>query len=204
MPTPETSSTTDLESHPEPSGLNPDGSVMSPIHLMNWVQHHKADFKPPVGNKYLYSGTDFFAMVIGGPNARNDFHRTNSEEFFYQIKGDIVLKTYEEGKIVDHVIREGETFFIPPNVAHAPCRPPETLGLVIERRRPEGEIEHQLFYCEECHALVHDQAFDCADIVHHFRKAMEEFWADPIRSTCACGHRVPKPGPYVMPAEYIR
>ena len=189
----------------EPTGLEADGSVSSPIDLLAWAAKHKDQFQPPVGNKYLYSGKDFFVMVIGGPNARNDYHQTASEEFFYQIKGDIVVKTHENGRIVDHVIREGETFFIPPNVPHAPCRPSGTLGMVIERRRPEGEIEHQMFYCEHCNALVHDQAFDCKDIVQHFRKAMEEFWADPELSTCdSCGTRVEKPGPYEMPAAYRR
>ena len=184
----------------QPNGIEADGAVSSPIHLLNWVTANKASFQPPVGNKYLYSGTDFFVMLIAGPNARNDFHKTDSEEFFMQLTGEILVKTWENGKIVDHVIREGETFFIPPNVPHAPCRPQGTLGLVIERRRPEGELEHQLFYCEKCHALVEDNAFDCKDIVHAFREAMEAFWADPERSTCEhCGTRVGKPGPFVMP-----
>ena len=182
------------------TGLETDGSVSSPIHLMNWVREHRDSFRPPVGNKYLYDGSDFFVMVIAGPNARNDFHKTNSEEFFVQLEGDIVVKTYEHGRIVDHVVREGETFFIPPNVPHAPCRPEGTLGMVVERRRPAGELEHQIFYCEQCNALVEDNEFDCADIVEAFRDAMEAFWADPERSTCRnCGTRVPVPGPYVMP-----
>ena len=186
----------------EPTGIEPDGSVTSPQHLMKWIETHRNDFQPPVGNKYLYSGRDFFVMVIAGPNARNDFHQVDSEEFFTQIQGDIVVKTYEDDRIVNHVVREGETFFIPPNVPHAPCRPAGTLGMVVERRRPEGELEHQIFYCEECNALVEDNEFDCADIVVAFKDAMEEFWADPERSTCkSCGHRVPKPGPYVMPKD---
>lgn len=184
----------------EPTGVEPDGSVTSPFHLMKWIETHRSDFQPPVGNKYLYSGRDFFVMVIAGPNARNDFHKVDSEEFFIQIQGDIVVKTYENGAIVDHLVREGETFFIPPNVPHAPCRPAGTLGMVVERRRPPGELEHQIFYCEKCNALVEDNEFDCADIVIAFKDAMESFWADPERSTCkSCGHRVPKPGPYVMP-----
>jgi 3-hydroxyanthranilate 3,4-dioxygenase len=186
----------------QPNGIEPDGSVSSPVHLMNWVMQNKDSFKPPVGNKYLYSGEDFFVMLIAGPNARNDFHKTNSEEFFIQLTGDIVVKTYESGRIVDHVVHEGETFFIPPNVPHAPCRPEGTLGMVIERRRPPGELEHQIFYCEKCNALVHDNEFDCADIVEAFRDAMQAFWDDPERSTCGqCGTRVPVPGPYVMPEE---
>jgi 3-hydroxyanthranilate 3,4-dioxygenase len=74
--------------------------------------------------------------------------------------------------------------------------------MVIERRRPPGELEHQLFYCEKCNALVHDNEFDCPDIVEAFRDAMQAFWDDPERSTCGqCGTRVPVPGPYVMPEE---
>src|SRR5205085_933813 len=72
-------------------------------------------FKPPVSNRYLYDGRDFFVMVIKGPNARNDFHLVDSEEYFYQLKGDIKVRIREGDKIVDHLVREGETFFIPPN-----------------------------------------------------------------------------------------
>ena len=67
-----------------------------PINLGTWVADHAADFQPPVGNKYLYDGKDFFVMVIGGPNARNDFHVTDSEEYFYQLKGDIIVKVGED------------------------------------------------------------------------------------------------------------
>src|SRR5690606_36523818 len=101
-------------------------SVLPPIHLMKWIEAHKADFKPPVGNKYLYDGEDFFIMIIGGPNARNDFHQTNSEEFFIQLKGDIVVTGREDGKLRHVPIREGETFFSPGNVPHSPQRPPGT------------------------------------------------------------------------------
>src|SRR5213078_4143422 len=72
----------------------------------------------------------FFVMVIKGPNARNDFHQVDSEEYFYQLKGDIKVRIREGDKIVDHLVREGETFFIPPNVPHAPVRPPDTIGIV--------------------------------------------------------------------------
>ncbi|HRQ76893.1 MAG TPA: 3-hydroxyanthranilate 3,4-dioxygenase [Phycisphaerales bacterium] len=167
-----------------------------PINLMEWCEKHRADFKPPVSNKYLYDGDDFFVMVIGGPNARNDFHMTNSEEFFYQIKGDIVVRLIENGRIRDAIVREGETLFIPGNVPHSPTRPPGTLGMVVERRRPDGETEHLQFYCEKCHELVYDKEFDCKDIVEHFSRAMEEFWADEELSTCRnCGTRITKAKP---------
>jgi len=167
-----------------------------PINLQEWVSANEADFKPPVGNKYLYDGEDFFVMVVGGPNARNDFHVTNSEEYFFQLKGDMVIIIRDDDGLKHVPIKEGETFFIPGGVPHAPQRQPGTVGVVVERRRPAGETEHQQFYCPNCHALVHDQEFDCGDIVEHFSQAMEAFWADESLSTCdACGTRVGKPAP---------
>lgn len=170
--------------------------VMPPINIAKWVEENRDLLKPPVGNRYLYDGDGFFVMVIGGPNARNDFHQTASEEYFYQFKGDIVVRIIEDGKIKDVVIREGETFFIPSNVPHSPTRPPGTIGVVVELRRPSGETEHMQFYCEKCQKLVYDKEFDCADIVEHFAEAMKEFWADEKLSTCdSCGTRVPEAQP---------
>lgn len=168
----------------------------SPVNLLKWVEENRDSFRPPVGNKYLYDGKDFFVMVIAGPNARNDFHVVNSEEYFYQVKGDIVVRTRVGEKVVDHRVREGETFFIPKMVPHCPMRPPNTLGVVVERTRHAGETEHIVFYCEGCGSLVEDIEFDCKDIVDHFRDTMEAFWKDDARRVCKkCGKRVEKPGP---------
>jgi 3-hydroxyanthranilate 3,4-dioxygenase len=171
-------------------------AVQPPINLKNWIEENREKFKPPVSNRYLYDGRDFFVMVIKGPNARNDFHLVDSEEYFYQLKGDIKVRVREGERIVDHIVREGETFFIPPSVPHSPQRPPDTIGVVVERRRPPGKMEHVIFYCENCGALVEDIHFDCADIVQHFSQAMLEFWNDDARRTCKkCGRKVEQPGP---------
>ncbi|MEP6973819.1 MAG: 3-hydroxyanthranilate 3,4-dioxygenase, partial [Spartobacteria bacterium] len=60
-------------------------TVQPAIDLTNWIEEHAGKFKPPVSNQYLYDGRDFFVMVIKGPNARNDFHLVDSEEYFYQL-----------------------------------------------------------------------------------------------------------------------
>ena len=178
----------------DPTGLNVDGTAASPVALMQWIAENRHLMKPPVGNKYLYAGKDFFVMVIAGPNARNDFHMTDSEEFFIQLKGDITVRIRDTDGIKDVRVREGETFFIPPGVPHSPQRGPDTLGLVVERRRPETEPEHLMFFCEKCGELVYDKVFCCADIVKHFAQAMEEFWADPALCTCRkCGTQVKRP-----------
>jgi len=67
-------------------------SVQTPINLDNWIEENRHLFKPPVSNRYLYDGRDFFVMIIMGPNARNDFHQVDSEEFFYQLKGNIKVR----------------------------------------------------------------------------------------------------------------
>ena len=171
-------------------------SVMPAINLPKWIEENRELFKPPVSNRYLYDGRDFFVMVIVGPNARNDFHLVDSEEYFYQLEGDIKVRIRESERIVDYLVREGETFFIPPNVPHAPVRPPDTIGVVVERRRPVGEREHVIFYCPKCEALVEDIDFDCGDIVQHFSQAMLDFWADDERRTCkSCGTKVQKAEP---------
>ncbi|MBA2622062.1 MAG: 3-hydroxyanthranilate 3,4-dioxygenase [Chthoniobacterales bacterium] len=179
-----------------PTAAGITSSVQLPLNLSDWIEENRHLFKPPVSNRYVYDGRDFFVMVIMGPNARNDFHLVDSEEFFYQLKGDIKVRIREGDRIVDHLVREGETFFIPANVAHAPVRPPDTLGMVVERRRPPGEREHVIFYCDRCEALVEDIDFDCADIVQAFSQAMLDFWNDDARRTCRnCGQKVEKPQP---------
>lgn len=169
--------------------------VMAPINIGKWVEENRHLLKPPVGNKYLYDGKDFFVMVIGGPNARNDFHMTDSEEYFYQYKGDMVVTVRDDLGLRHIPVREGETLFLPGGVPHSPQRQPGTIGIVVERRRPVGEIEHLQFYCPKCSELVYDKAFDCDDIVEHFSRAMEEFWADPVLSTCRCGYKIDKAKP---------
>eukprot|EP01041_Mallomonas_annulata_P024704 gene24704-45545_t len=37
-------------------------------------------------------------MIIGGPNARKDYHFNEGEELFYQLKGDMKLPIIQDGK----------------------------------------------------------------------------------------------------------
>ena len=52
-------------------------------------------------------------MVVGGPNARSDYHYQPTEEFFYQVKGKMLLKVIEDDQFKDIEIGEGEMFMLP-------------------------------------------------------------------------------------------
>ena len=68
-------------------------TVNPPFNLDHWVDRFRDQLKPPVGNKLLFEEDGMIAQIIGGPNTRVDFHDDPVQEFFYQIKGDMILKS---------------------------------------------------------------------------------------------------------------
>jgi len=112
--------------------------VTPPFNFQKWIEENRHLLKPPVGNKCMVDG-DLIVMVVGGPNARKDYHFDKGAEFFYQIEGDITVKIIDEGKPKNMHIKQGEMFYLPPEVPHSPQRPANTIGLVIERKRDEEE-----------------------------------------------------------------
>jgi 3-hydroxyanthranilate 3,4-dioxygenase len=153
-----------------------------------WIDEHRAVLRPPVGNKLVFHDSEFIIMVVGGPNARKDFHVDPSEEFFYQLEGDMLLKTVQEGCVVDVPIREGEILLLPSRVPHSPRRSANTVGLVIERARRAGELDGFQWYCERCSALLHEEFAELTDIETQMPPLFERFYASAERRTCrSCG-----------------
>ena len=73
-------------------------AVLAPFNLKKWIDEHRDLLKPPVGNQCIYKDAEnFIVMVVGGPNARKDYHYNESEELYYQVEGNIVLKIIDEG-----------------------------------------------------------------------------------------------------------
>jgi 3-hydroxyanthranilate 3,4-dioxygenase len=170
--------------------------VMPPINLKRWVEEHRDLLKPPVGNKMIWQDADFLVMAVGGPNQRKDFHVEDGEEFFYQVEGDITVRIIENGQIKDIPIREGEIFLLPAGVPHSPQRPANTVGLVIERQRREGERDHLRWFCDQCGEVLHDASFELVDLGTQVKGAIQDFYADPGKRTCKkCGAVMTAPAP---------
>ena len=161
---------------------------MLPFNLGEWIDAHRELLKPPVCNRELYAGSEFIVMIVGGPNARKDYHVDAGPELFYQVEGDMLLKTMQDGSPVDIPIREGDIFLLPPGVPHSPQRFADTVGLVVERQRNADEQDGFIWYCEVCHRKLYEEYLHVADIVADLPPVLERFWSDRARRTCGhCG-----------------
>lgn len=171
---------------------------MQPIQAFNlhrWIDRHRHLLQPPVGNKRVFEDGDFIIMVIGGPNTRQDYHVDPGQEFFYQLEGDIVLRTMQGGRPVEVPIRQGEVLLLPAHVPHSPQRPANTVGLVVERRRRAGERDGFQWYCERCGNLLHGELIELTDIEKQLPPVFERFYASRERRTCSrCGAVLDRPG----------
>jgi 3-hydroxyanthranilate 3,4-dioxygenase len=162
--------------------------VLKAFNFQRWIDENRSALKPPVGNKRVFADGDFVIMVVGGPNARKDYHVDPGEEFFYQLEGDMLLKTRQDGKPVDVPIRQGEVLLLPPGIPHSPQRRAATVGLVIERRRQPGELDGFQWYCENCDQLLYEEYFQLTDIEKQFPPVFERFFSNAALRTCKhCG-----------------
>lgn len=170
--------------------------MLLPFNIHKWIEENRDLLKPPVNNKVLFRDTeDFIVMVVGGPNARKDYHFNESEEFFYQLEGDITVTIQEDGKAKEVQIREGEMFLLPSNIPHNPVRPANTVGIVIERvRKGTNLTDGLMWFCEKCNHKLHEYRFPLDNIERDFLPRFREFYSSEELRTCkSCG--------YVMEAD---
>jgi 3-hydroxyanthranilate 3,4-dioxygenase len=166
--------------------------IARPFNLQNWIDEHRDLLKPPVGNKNLYKESgDYLVMIVGGPNARKDYHFNESEELFYQIQGDIEVGIQENGEAITIHIKEGEMFLLPANTPHQPRRGENTVGLVIERKRSDTEmIDGLQWYCDKCNTMLHEFRFVLIDVEKDFLPRFKEFYASQDLRTCSKCHHI--------------
>jgi 3-hydroxyanthranilate 3,4-dioxygenase len=185
-----------MKNHPKYSAFN----------FHKWVEEHQHLLQPPVNNKLLHEDSGMIVMVIGGPNTRCDFHDDPVEEWFFQVKGNMILKIADGGTIYDVPISEGEVFLLPAHTSHAPQRPQEgSIGIVVESPRMMGMKEGFEWYCFNCETRVHRvevSLTDASGIVEALPKLFEAFHADESARICPNCSEV-HPGKGKPPAGWV-
>lgn len=163
--------------------------IAAPFNLQAWIEDNRDLLKPPVGNKNLYQDAgDYIVMIVGGPNARKDYHYNESEELFYQLEGEILVKIQQDGQSVDVPIKAGEMFLLPAKVPHSPIRPAGSVGLVIELKRKSHMTDGLMWFCDNCNNKLHETYFELNNIEKDFLPRFKAFYGSEEMRTCsACG-----------------
>ena len=167
---------------------------LASFNLMQWIEDNRELLKPPMLNKPIWRDSDFTVIILAGPIVRNDYHINPSEEFFYQLKGNIVLKVIEDGELRDKPINEGCIMLIPPHMPHSPQRTdPESIGMVVERIRPPGVLDAFEWYCANCSSKIWRREVRVDSIAEDLPPVFEEYYGTIADGTCdKCGHPHPR------------
>ncbi len=165
------------------------------LNFQQWIEDNRHLLKPPIGNKVIFEETeDFIIMIVGGPNERTDYHYNQTEEFFYMIEGEMVLRIQEDGKPLDIPIREGEIFLLDREVPHSPQRGAGSIGMVIERKRDSSHTDGLMWFCLNCNHELYKEYFPLENIMTQMQGVFEKFYASEALRTCSkCGTVMARP-----------
>ena len=170
--------------------------IRKPFNLNQWIADNRAILQPPIANKNLYLDSgDYIVMIVGGPNARNDYHYNETEELFYQLEGTIYINIQEDGQKTTLELGPGDMFLLPAKTPHSPIRTENSVGLVIERKRENiGLKDGLLWFCEQCNHKLHEVYFELNNIETDFLPYFNDFYADINHRTCSkCQSVLPNP-----------
>ena len=168
--------------------------ALQAFNLGAWIEKHRDDLRPPVCNVQVFDDDDFIVMIVGGPNARKDYHVDEGPELFYQNEGSMCLQVIEEGARRDITIREGDMLLLPPRVPHSPQRFAATVGLVVERKRLPHELDGFIWFCDSCNNKLYEEFVYVDDIVEQLPPVFERFYSSETHRRCdKCGTVMPKP-----------
>ena len=157
--------------------------------LMKWIAENPDKLKPPLGAKTIFREDDVMVTVVGGPNARTDYHINQTEEFFFQLKGNVKVRIQHQGKPHDVILPEGSIYLLPANTPHAPMRGPDTVGLIVERIRKNGMTDTHRWYCENCNNVLFEKTVFIELLERDMPPVFEAYYGDPEHQHCKqCGH----------------
>jgi 3-hydroxyanthranilate 3,4-dioxygenase len=165
-------------------------SVLQPFNFQKWLDENRDLLKPPVANKNLTPDSDeYIVMVVAGPNARKDYHYNETEEFFYQLEGNITVNVQVDGEVKSLGLGPGDMMTVPAKVPHSPVRHEGSIGLVVERKREgRGYTDGLLWFCDSCNHKLHETYFELKNIETDFLPRFKEYYASEEKRTCEkCG-----------------
>ena len=165
-------------------------AIQKPFNLNLWIEINRHLLKPPVGNKIIYIDSgDYIVMIVGGPNARKDYHYNETEELFFQLEGEITVFVQENGEKKAMKLSAGDMFLLPAKVPHSPNRSENSIGLVVERKRVGREIpDGLLWFCDNCNHKLYEVYFELKDIEKDFLGHFKHFYNSVELRTCKnCG-----------------
>jgi 3-hydroxyanthranilate 3,4-dioxygenase len=165
--------------------------IRDAFNFNKWLEEHRHELVPPVGNKNLYhESDDYIVMVVAGPNARKDYHYNETEEWFFQLEGHITVRIQEDGKPREVHLGPGDMFLCPAKTPHSPVREAGSVGLVLERKRAgRGFTDGLMWFCESCNHSLHAAYFELNNIEQDFLPHFREFYGSETLRTCGeCGH----------------
>ncbi|KAH7106750.1 3-hydroxyanthranilic acid dioxygenase [Auriculariales sp. MPI-PUGE-AT-0066] len=167
-----------------------------PLNFGRWVSENAHLLQPPVNNFCIYDGGDFTVMAVGGPNERNDYHVNETEEWFFQHKGAMLLRVVDDGEFKDIHIGEGEMFLLPANTPHNPVRFVDTVGLVMERVRPEQAMDRLRWYCRsgahDTPTIIREDVFHVTDLGTQLKPLIRNWQQnEDLRKCGQCGTVAP-------------
>jgi len=169
-------------------------AINEPFNLNKWVEQNRELLKPPVGNKNIYKeSADYIVMIVGGPNARKDYHYNETEELFYQLEGNIEVNVQDNGVKKTMKLGPGDMYLHPAGIPHSPVRHEGSIGLVVERKRAgeEGK-DGLLWFCDNCNHKLYEVYFPLQDIETDFLKHFNHFYGSEQLRTCdECGTVMP-------------
>jgi 3-hydroxyanthranilate 3,4-dioxygenase len=164
--------------------------AIPPFNLNKWIEENRHLLKPPVGNKSIYPDAgDYIVMVVGGPNARKDYHYNETEELFYQLEGTIRVFIQESGEKKEFQLGPGDMYLHAAKTPHSPVRSEGSVGLVVERKRAgQGYTDGLLWFCENCNHKLYEVFFELNDIEKDFLPHYRHFYNSLDLRTCDnCG-----------------
>ncbi|MFT7072055.1 3-hydroxyanthranilate 3,4-dioxygenase [Patiriisocius sp. Uisw_017] len=165
-------------------------AIQKPFNLNAWVEENRDLLKPPVGNKNLYKDAgDYIVMIVGGPNARNDYHYNETEELFFQLEGNIQVHVQDEGVKRTMELGPGDMYLHPAKVPHSPVRGENSIGLVVERKRQDlAGKDGLMWFCDNCNNKIHEVYFPLNDVEKDFLQHFKDFYGNEDLRTCNnCG-----------------